>query len=271
MDHVTTPPSQTPPGDAEPTVSGFHQSPEFRRQKVRRSILGILAIGSGVIAALVILFAVRKEDETYLIQPWSLLGSLIPFALGLAWYASLEIAKREYEDRVESERAEKLRAARDEALPESEAELALRLSANRDVLNAYQEPVRARARTSYVFAQIATAVGLIVLLAGAVTMLWVNDSSVQLGVAGLTAIGTALSGYIARTFLRVYERAQEQLNFYFREPLVTSYLLTAERLTEKLEGEKRNQVYAEMVGEIVRALGGDLSPTPGPDAPSGAK
>lgn len=85
-----------------------------------------------------------------------------------------------------------------------------------------------------------------------VITLLVTNSNAKLGIAGLTAVGAALSGYIARTYLRVYGRAQDQLNFYFREPLIMSYLLNAERLAEKLTGDRREEIYAEMVREIER-------------------
>lgn len=43
---------------------------------------------------------------------------------------------------------------------------------------------------------------------------------------------------------------------------MTSYLLTAERLAEKLDDRSRTEVYAEMAREIVRGVHDDLNPVP---------
>jgi hypothetical protein len=80
-----------------------------------------------------------------------------------------------------------------------------------------------------------------------------DDAASQVTVGALTAIGSALSGDIAATYLRIYERAQQQQNFYFEEPLISSYLLAAERLADKLSGERREEAYSLMVEEIVRS------------------
>lgn len=281
MDQVSTAPLQTRP-DAEPTGRRFNESPEFRRQNVRRKVVGIVGLLIGVIAALLwlaILYGIAEaagRSETYILHWELLLATIIPtvlgLALGLLWYGSLEGAKRDYEERLDRERTDQLRAARDAALPVGEAKLARLLSANRDLLDEYQRPVRRQARTSYTFAQIAIFVGLLLLIGGVVITLLASDSSAKLGVAGVAAVGAAVSGYVARTYLRVYERAQDQLNFYFREPLISSYLLTAERLAEKLTGNLKDEVHAEMVREMVRAFGGDLSVTaPEAEQPGAAR
>jgi hypothetical protein len=181
-------------------------------------------------------------------------------ALGLVWYARRESARLAFIERVEAEKRDALRAAQDARAPANEQDIVALVNANRALLDEYQAPVRRQARTSYTYSQIAIFAGLTALLIGVAVVLATNDLSARLATAGLSAIGTVLAGYIARTYLRVYERAQDQLNFYFREPLVTSYLLTAERLAEKLEGDRRQDAYSGMVAEIVRAAGSDMNP-----------
>jgi hypothetical protein len=61
----------------------------------------------------------------------------------------------------------------------------------------------------------------------------------QVSVAGLFGIDAALCGLVAKNLLEVHRIAQRQLNFYFVEPLVTNYLLNAERIVEKTK-EDRN-------------------------------
>jgi hypothetical protein len=242
----------------------FRESPEWRRRRVQGTILAALA-ALGAFASLILW--VNLLDDYYgggvssALWVASITTTVVTGVVATTLYARWATALGEFQDRGDRERSAELRAERDEAAPATEEELTRLVNANRALLDEYQRPVRAQARTSYTYAQIAICVGLVVLVSGIVITLTANEDSARLSVAGLTAVGAAMSAYIARTFLRVYERAQDQLNFYFREPLVTSYLLTAERLAEKLTGELRNQAYAGMVSEIVRGLRSDLDPS----------
>jgi uncharacterized membrane protein len=119
-------------------------------------------------------------------------------------------------------------------------DLHARIQANGLVLESYQDPVRRRARSSYTYAQGALAVGFLALVGGAVAVLVFADTpQSQVAVGALTAVGSALSGYIAATYLRIYDRAQQQLNFYFEAPLIASYMLEAERLAPKGKSPRR--------------------------------
>jgi hypothetical protein len=229
------------------------------------NVLGFLGVTSGIAAAALWLVVLNRwlspEEVDRDLWVATLSTTVASVVFGLLAYAVHATALGEYEDRRDRQRAEEARAARDALLGMGETELTRLLTANRELLDEYQKPVRRQARTSYLAAQIATFVGLGILVAGTTIILALGESSARLGVGALAAVGAALSGFIARTFLRVYERAQDQLNFYFREPLVTSYLLTAERIAGKLEGELRQQALADMVSEIVRAVRGNLSPS----------
>ena len=50
-----------------------------------------------------------------------------------------------------------------------------------------------------------------------------------------------MGGYISRTFITVQQGAMLQMNYYFQEPVVESYLLTAERLAGKLDPPERTR------------------------------
>jgi hypothetical protein len=65
-------------------------------------------------------------------------------------------------------------------------------------------------------------VGFLLLLVGGVVALRATDETSKTVVAGLAAIGSLTSGYVSRTFLKAEDRAMEQLNYYFQQPLVTS-------------------------------------------------
>jgi hypothetical protein len=246
-------------------------SPELRavRTRVRAMAFLMAIIGLAALFLWAWILNSQLEDNSFSNNPsevstitWIVasLAGITGIALGLALFVQRETARRKFEERLEQEQREQLRADRDEQI--SPGELGELLAANRALLDEYQKPVRAQARTSYLYAQIAILIGLAVLVIGALMVLVTGEAAARISVAGLAAVGVAISGYVARTYLRVYDRAQEQLNYYFREPLVTSYLLTAERLAEKLKGGRRRKACASMIDEIVRFVRTDLDQDP---------
>jgi hypothetical protein len=185
--------------------------------------------------------------------------------LGVVWYARRESARLAVRERLDAGRRRQLRDVQDRTARSTEGGIIDLVDANRALLDAYQIPVRRQARTSYTYSQVAIGAGFSSLIIGVIVTASVDELAARIAIAALTAIGSTLAGYIAKTYLRVYEKAQDQLNFYFREPLVTSYLLTAERLAEKLDGERRQDAYADMISHIARAAGTDIAPTANAD------
>ena len=232
-------------------------------------VLGIFTGVSLLTALFSSIFVVDDSESFDFDRRWWLLpacSAALGLLLAVLIFVRWSIANREWEDRLDDEEKENLRRKLEEQLPQTDQKLQRLIDANRALLDKYQEPVRKQARTSYAYAQGAITVGLLVLLVGAGITVAASDTPTQVGIAALTGVGTVLSGYIARTYLRVYEHAQQQLNFYFREPLVTSYLLTAERLAKELQGEQRDSAYSEMVTQIVGGVGGELGPLVGDDS-----
>jgi hypothetical protein len=231
-------------------------SAEWRAIRVWQQILKAVVIVGGA-AAFIFWLAIlangfeNNPEESVPIAVWIVAGALtvVTAVLGVVTFAQRGLARTKFEDREDEERRTRLRAARDDKV--DTGRLGELMKANRELLDEYQRPVRTQARTSYIYGQAAIFLGLIVLLAGAGLVLTTNSTSGRISLAGLAAVGSAISGYVGRTFLRVYERAQEQLNFYFREPLITSYLLTSERLAEELQGESKSRMYELMIQEIV--------------------
>lgn len=124
------------------------------------------------------------------------------------------------------------------------------IQANRRQMSAYDVLAQAQAKTAFRNSQFAMAAGLLVLVAGAVVAIAAPEVSTKIATASLTAIGGALSGYIAKTFLESYSNAVTQLNFYFQQPLITSYLLTAQRLIDELTADKRDAALDETIARI---------------------
>jgi hypothetical protein len=138
-------------------------------------------------------------------------------------------------------------------------------------MDAYHELTLGQAAHAYHDTQVAMAVGFVVLAAGAVAAVTISasDTGGRVVVGGLASIGTALSGYIVATFLRAQREALAQLNVYFRQPLINSYLLTAERWAMKLPKELRPGTLAHMADRVVsQAFGGAAASAAMPDGAS---
>jgi uncharacterized membrane protein (DUF485 family) len=130
-------------------------------------------------------------------------------------------------------------------------DLATLIKINRTQMEAYEALTRRQATSSYRLSQGALAVGLVILVAGSIAVLVTPTDAAKITTASLTAMGGALTGYIARTYLRIYERTLIQLNYYFRQPLVTSYFLTAERLSHNLGEPEKTETCKQIVAHVL--------------------
>jgi hypothetical protein len=131
------------------------------------------------------------------------------------------------------------------------ADVARLLEVSKRDMETYQILSQDQARGSYIMSLVSSGIGGLILVGGAVAAILISDTTNKVAVASLTALGGALSGYISRTFLRVYERSLLQLNFFFQVPLVSNYILTAERLTTKMSKDQRDSSYEKVVNTVL--------------------
>ncbi|CAM5704126.1 TRADD-N-associated membrane domain-containing protein [Streptomyces purpurascens] len=124
---------------------------------------------------------------------------------------------------------------------------------NRTQMQVYHEIATKQARLASRNSRLAIAVGFVVLIVGAVAAIRTSDETSKIVIGALALIGSLLSTYISRTFLISEDRAMAQLNYYFRQPLVTSYVLSAERLTHKLAEARRDDLVTEVVQGVLAA------------------
>jgi hypothetical protein len=125
------------------------------------------------------------------------------------------------------------------------------LEVSRTDMETYRVLSQDQARGSYIMSQVSSAVGGLILVGGAIAAILISGTTNKITVASLTALAGALSGYISRTFLRVYERSLLQLNFFFQVPLVSNYVLTAERLTTKMGRDQRDNSYSKVIDTVL--------------------
>jgi hypothetical protein len=90
-----------------------------------------------------------------------------------------------------------------------------------------------QARMSYYASLTAAAMSLLVLIAGAAVAIGSPATSAKATAAALATVGTILSGFLTRTFLRAYQMTSLQMSYYYGQPLVHCYLLHAEWLASE--------------------------------------
>ncbi|GIG14304.1 hypothetical protein Cme02nite_26360 [Catellatospora methionotrophica] len=128
------------------------------------------------------------------------------------------------------------------------------LNANQRQMEAYASIARSQAATSYRASQVAMGAGLVLLVIGGACAYFITDPAAKIATATLAGVGTLVGGYISRTYIAVQYRAMEQMTYYFREPQVQSYILTAERIAHQLDAEERSQALGSIIDATLSRL-----------------
>ena len=93
-----------------------------------------------------------------------------------------------------------------------------------------------QARVSFYASLAAAAAALLVLTSIAAVAIGLPTTTGKVTAVLLAAVGSALSGFLAKTFLASYQLASRQMSYYYGQPLVHCYLLFADWLAA--EGRK---------------------------------
>ncbi len=230
----------------------WYGSPEQVRSSGRFRFLGLFG---GVLAyggiALLTLFPEQWEERTGL-----MFVTISLLIVGFLIFA-FALYRRQVDRASFLERKElKAKEGVDEAIGELEdiTDLRALIRINKSQMEQYEALTRRQANSSYRLSQGALGVGLALLTGGSIAALVTPESSSKAIVGALTAIGSVVAGYISNTYLRVYERTLVQLNYYFQQPLVTSYVLTAERLADKVRGTQRDEAQRRIIDQVLVAM-----------------
>jgi len=134
--------------------------------------------------------------------------------------------------------------------------------ARNDVLidNYHAMTVR-HARSAFRNSQMAMAAGLAVLVTGAIVVIQSPEWPRQLVVGGLAAIGSTFSGFLTRTFNRSHDKAVDQVNRLFSQPLVSYYLEYSREVAKELSSERLRDKALDRV--VDRALESANASVPG--------
>ncbi|MEV5813464.1 hypothetical protein [Streptomyces mutabilis] len=144
-------------------------------------------------------------------------------------------------------------------------ELATLMELNQSQIGAYHRIVTDQADKAFKSSRTAMGVGLFLLVCAAFGGVYVPLEEIRWFIAALAAFSTLLSGYLSRTYMILYRESISQLNRYFDQPVLNSYYLTAERLTQSLDREHVVEVRRQIIDEVLATsarLGAKSSETP---------
>ncbi|MDP8993226.1 MAG: hypothetical protein M3N31_09295 [Actinomycetota bacterium] len=243
------------------SLSSWADSKE-RRQARRLSLYVFLAtFGVWVLALVTFVYGATGKDQDRLPLP-VMMPAFFAIPVGfLAMPLGPILVTSRARIRFQEQRA---RAETDYALTQVQEDMRLAdlVRLNRKQTNEYQLIAQRQARSSHRSSQVASAVGLLILASGSATAIFgPTQSTPRIIAAALTSLGMTLSGYIGRTYLRTYEVTLRQMNWYYGQPLVNSYLLTAERLAEKVP-EKQAEIFGEIISVVLARASIDTSEQP---------
>lgn len=215
----------------------------FRPAHLFYMAAGMGVLGGAVFAVLVFVFGLTAED----VGPPAL--ALTAAAMSTVLLPILESATSR-EVKAAGENVD--RAVEDVEGPNDLLKL---MEVNRRQMEAYDVQARAQGRSSHRSSLFAMTAGLAIVGAGLWITVNADDSATKYSAAIVAAVGTATGGYIARTFIRVNTAAQHHVRYYFEQPLVQSYLLTAERIADRLPESERHAQYELIVAAALQQAG----------------
>lgn len=178
-----------------------------------------------------------------------MVSTVTGFALSIFAIARLSNARARFFEDAEA----KAQGAAERAIEEvtDPGDLLGLMRANKKQMEAYDTLARSQASSAHFASMIAGAFGLVAIVAGVLVIVFTGDASTKYAAAFLTAAATATSGYVAKTFIRVQDGTMKQMRFYFQQPLVQSYLLSAERLASQLPEDRKAQQFERVIGALI--------------------
>jgi hypothetical protein len=230
-----------------PNLIGWDDLLTRVKAKSQTSVLASPSFVSMYVGFVLILFNRPLADFLGISSRFSLLLGILAFVpiiisrLSVPMAARLKLTKvTHYEDIEAAAKAE-----RDKAIDDIKGtgDLPGLMLANKKQMDAYEALVRSQGESSHRASLVALAATLLVVGAGLLVALVSEDSATKYSAAAMAAAGAATCGFIARNFIRAQQRAQDQMHSYLQQPLVQSYLLTAERIIGMMSNDSKDEQY----------------------------
>lgn len=124
----------------------------------------------------------------------------------------------------------------------------------------YQVQTRSRATWSFMFAIFSMIAGLGFVIWGGSVLLTAKETIVLAAGGIISAIGGGVGGYITKTFLDVHKLSLNQLNRYFKQPVINDHILMAQRLANESDDPvTKKKAYQTVIDSIAELIKQDIS------------
>jgi hypothetical protein len=253
-----------PERDESGARAQWSETKEALKARRRQRIVGASALAvSGAALCGAFTLAMSADEPWHVWLSVLVVGGVIVLCLLLDFYVDIRIFKARYRDFAKN--------YIQSSVPEkwlSDPDLQNLLLLNRAQLNIYQEIATKDAMTASRHSRYAISLGFLILVSGAIGAIWLHDATSKIVVGALASLGSVLSGYISQTFLKAQAQARKQLNYYFHQPLVASYLLSAERIALKLkDGDSTKSAMLELIRTALLVASREEEPDSAPSSP----
>jgi hypothetical protein len=171
------------------------------------------------------------------------LGAIALLHIGLQWF--------DIKDEVQLHERADLSETEIEQLSEGSLEIGVLWRRTEERLRIYHNIATRQANISFISAQIAIALGFLVVLATAAMAGNADKDSTRIVIGILGAAGAMLSAFIGRTFIRSQENAASHLRSYFGQPQEFFRYLAAERILDKFKDDSNLEIVAKLVAAMV--------------------
>ncbi|MFJ8935345.1 hypothetical protein ACIRL0_06450 [Streptomyces sp. NPDC102365] len=234
-----------------------------RRKKSRTPALAMRAgTAAGVLGTLTVAglsgSSGDKKNATFDSGDMLALSLIVGFAMAVIVGFSIPwlISRRTYLKNQNVHFSERIRAERERHAQAMEqlkktTELATLMEWNQDQIKTYHDIVTEQADKSFKSSRTAMHIGLLLLVAAAISGVKVPIEEVRWFIGALALFSTMFAAYLSRTYLTMYKESIGQLNRYFDQPVLNSYFLTAERVTEGLDKEDRLALKQQIINEVL--------------------
>ncbi|MEU1036660.1 hypothetical protein ABZ402_50370 [Streptomyces mirabilis] len=210
----------------------------------------ITGFGTVILLALGLGNSSASGDEKVSPFSWWWFSACVACCIALIVVFQVRAAsRRSAYEKVVSDGEFNVRMAELEYRPDIDAPMA----ANRELLQRYHMLSTGQANAAFKLAAWVMGAAAFLALLGSAAAALVSDTTTTVSLASVTAVISALGGYISSTLLATYRVSVEQARFYFREPLAGGYLLAAEHLAKRLDPPEHTAALGRVVDGFIQA------------------
>ncbi|WP_369228909.1 hypothetical protein AB5J56_00585 [Streptomyces sp. R21] len=180
---------------------------------------------------------------------WPVTAGVLSFFIAAAAWAGLLWWK---EKQKEAERERRIVESAADRLREKMSLPSL-VNFNQVLLDQYHGIATDQATKAYRSSRRAMNVGIVILVVAFFAGWRYNTQGDRVFLGSVAAVGAAFTAYLSRTYMKTYERALQQLNQYFNQPVLNGYFLTAERIAESLPTGRKEEVLERIVDDVLES------------------